>query len=151
MSDIPDPILSDGLPSSGRPKFPFFTDAPNRLTQEEMARLGEREEKIRAQRGAKHDAGKIRAGVIILDFPNALEAVAKVATFGCQKYAPHSWSTVPDGDDRYFDAMIRHMLAEAKGEIADNESGIDHFAHVAWNALALLELHLRRVNAPKIP
>ena len=101
--------------------------------------------------GAKHDAGKIRAGVVILDFPHALEAVAKVATFGCQKYAPHSWSTVPDGDARYFDAMIRHMLAEAQGEIADNESGIDHFAHVAWNALALLELHLRRTAAPTLP
>ena len=101
--------------------------------------------------GAKHDAGKIRAGVMVVDFPHALEAVAKVSTFGCQKYAPHSWTNVPDAEARYFDAFMRHLLAEAKGEIVDPESHIDHLAHVAWNALALLELHLRRAAAPTLP
>lgn len=35
--------------------------------------------------GAKHDAGKIRAGLVLADFPRALLAVGEVATFGCPR------------------------------------------------------------------
>jgi hypothetical protein len=41
------------------------------------------------------------------------------------------------------DAMIRHMLAHLRGEPKDEESGLDHLAHMAWNALCVLELKLR--------
>ena len=92
--------------------------------------------------GAKHDAGKVRAGLIVKDFPRALTAVAWVGTFGTQKYTAHSWQTVPDAATRYYDAFHRHILAEAAGETRDPESGLPHAAHVAWNALALLELQL---------
>ena len=51
--------------------------------------------------GAKHDAGKVRAGLLVKDFPRALTAVAWVGTFGAQKYAAHSWRTVPDSAIRY--------------------------------------------------
>lgn len=134
-----------GVTLTGEPNF-------QRLTIEQMEKLADESRRsVDRILGAKHDAGKIRAGVMFVDFPHALEAVAKVSTFGCQKYAPHSWTNVPDAEARYFDAFMRHLLAEAKGEIVDKESGLDHLAHVAWNALALLELHLRRAEAPTLP
>ena len=94
--------------------------------------------------GAKHDAGKVRAGLLVKDFPHALTAVARVATFGANKYTAHSWRTVPDAAARYHDALYRHILAQASGEINDPESGLPHAAHIAWNALALLELEFRK-------
>lgn len=97
--------------------------------------------------GMKHDAGKARAGLMIEDFPRALAAVSHVVTFGAEKYAPHSWKTVSDARARYYDAFLRHILAEASGEMNDPESGLPHAAHVAWNALALLELHLTKGQA----
>lgn len=93
--------------------------------------------------GAKLDAGKNRAALVLGDFALALDAVAHVGTFGAQKYSAHGWLGVPDGHARYSDAMMRHFLAEAAGERSDRESGISHAAHLAWNALARLELELR--------
>lgn len=93
--------------------------------------------------GAKLDAGKLRAGLVLGDFAHALLAVARVGTFGAVKYTPHGWLSVSDGVDRYTDALYRHLLAEARGEKFDSESSIEHAAHAAWNALARLELMLR--------
>ena len=92
--------------------------------------------------GAKHDSGKVRAALPIQDFPRALVAVAWVSTFGAEKYAAHSWKMVPRAGERYEDALHRHILAQASGEVNDPESGLPHAAHIAWNALAMLELQL---------
>lgn len=94
--------------------------------------------------GAKLDAGKNRVGLMVQGFPRALEAVSEVATYGAAKYTPGGWITVPDGLDRYTDAMHRHLLAEARGEKFDAESGLEHAAMAAWNALARLELMRRK-------
>lgn len=94
--------------------------------------------------GAKLDAGKLRAGLVIGDFARALTAVAEIGTFGAAKYTAHGWISVPDGEARYTDALHRHLLAEARGEEFDAESGLRHAAHAAWNALARLDLELRR-------
>lgn len=99
------------------------------------------------QPGAKLDAGKVRAG-LLLDFSHALHAVAQVSTFGAAKYSPGGWTKVPDGQRRYTDALLRHQLAMGMGESHDPESGLLHAAHIAWNALAVLELKLRH-NAPR--
>ena len=91
----------------------------------------------------KHDEGKIRAGLVLGDFSAALEEVCKVGTFGAEKYSAHGWLEVPDASERYTDAMLRHYLAHAQGIATDPESGLPHLAHLAWNALAVLELELR--------
>ena len=93
--------------------------------------------------GVKHDADKQLAGILYEDFPHALSGVADVATFGARKYTRNGWRTVPEGLQRYTDAMHRHLLAAAKGERLDPDSGLPHCAHIAWNALALAELELR--------
>jgi hypothetical protein len=93
--------------------------------------------------GAKLDAGKNRIGMVLFGFANALQEVSRVGTFGANKYTDNGWMSVPDGEARYTDAMLRHLLSEASGERIDEESGMLHAAQTAWNSLARLELMLR--------
>lgn len=93
--------------------------------------------------GAKLDAGKPRISLIINGFPRALWAIAEVATYGARKYSDGGWQSVPNGQERYFDAGLRHMLKQAMGEEKDLDSGLLHLQQKAWNALAELELYLR--------
>lgn len=88
----------------------------------------------------KYDGGKNIAGILFEDFPRALDGVASVATFGAEKYARSSWQSVPNAAQRYRDALVRHQLAQGRGEKVDPESGRPHSWHIAWNALALIEL-----------
>jgi hypothetical protein len=92
----------------------------------------------------KYDAGKapIFRGFLSY-FPRAIRAVAEVSGFGAEKYAWHGWERVDDGFNRYSDAMVRHIIAEGEGESLDPDSGLLHAAHIAWNALARLELLIR--------
>ena len=92
----------------------------------------------------KYDGGKVCAfRGLIQYFPRASTAVAEISTFGAQKYAWNGWENVPDGINRYSDAMVRHLLKEGAGEVLDPDSGLLHAAHCAWGALARLELMLR--------
>ena len=92
----------------------------------------------------KYDGGKaaLFRGLINY-FPRAVYAVAEISTFGAKKYAWDGWEGVEDGFNRYSDAMVRHLIAEGKGEVFDPDSGLRHAAHTAWGALARLELQLR--------
>ena len=94
--------------------------------------------------GAKLDAGKNRLGLVLGGFALALEEVGRVGTFGAAKYTENGWKSVPDGVSRYTDAMYRHLMQEAQGELIDPESGMFHAAQAAWNALARLDLMLRK-------
>ena len=94
--------------------------------------------------GMKYDGGKPCMALLLDGCPNALEAVAQVLTFGAQKYAAHSWQTVPEGEERYKSALLRHLTAVGKGEELDSESNLHHLAHAACNALFILELELRK-------
>ena len=91
--------------------------------------------------GAKLDDGKIRAA-LLEDFSLALMAVSEVLTYGAEKYSPHGWTFVGNGEERYRDAAWRHLLAGCKEE-SDRESGLPHEAMVIWNFLAAYELKLR--------
>ena len=92
----------------------------------------------------KYDGGKtpIFRGAVSY-FPRAIEAVASVSAFGASKYAWKGWESVPDGFNRYSDALVRHLAYEGKGEVVDPDSGLLHAAHSAWNALARLELLIK--------
>jgi len=91
--------------------------------------------------GAKLDHGKPRVHLVLGAFRFALIEVARVGTVGAEKYSDHGWLSVPNGIERYTDAMYRHLLCEP-GSL-DKDTGLDHAAHAAWNALAVLELKLR--------
>lgn len=98
----------------------------------------------------KYDGGKspiYRGGLSY--FPRAISAVSAVSAFGASKYAWDGWRSVSDGYNRYSDALVRHLGYEAEGEDLDNDSGLLHAAHAAWNALARLELLLSKTEEVK--
>lgn len=97
--------------------------------------------------GAKLDAGKPEAA-LLARFGLALMEVAKVATFGANKYSRGGWQHVEDGERRYNDALWRHLLSCEYEDVAA-DSGLAHEAHLAWNALARLELKLREQRKSK--
>lgn len=100
--------------------------------------------------GAKLDAGKPRAAMVLGGFARALWKIAEVGTFGAMKYTDNGWQEVENGEARYDDAGMRHWLLEHMGEQADPESEMLHAAHDAWNALARLDLMLREAErAPR--
>lgn len=84
------------------------------------------------------DQHEPRPALVLGGFVLALRAVTEVGTFG----ADNGWRSVPDGQQRYTDAMLRHWLADPCGLSPDPDSGLAHAAHLAWNALARLELML---------
>lgn len=92
--------------------------------------------------GAKLDAGKPRVGLVLRGFSRALQEVSKVGTFGAEKYSPNGWKEVKNGKERYDDATWRHLLQENPDSL-DEESGLLHAAHAAWDALATLEFLLK--------
>jgi hypothetical protein len=97
--------------------------------------------------GAKLDAGKtpVLRGAVQY-FPRALIAVAGVSAYGAEKYTWGGWESVPDGVDRYSDAMGRHLVGEVIDGPIDPLTDLMHAAQVAWNALARLELMLRDIE-----
>ena len=101
--------------------------------------------------GAKLDDGKLLPDLVLGDFARALTAVVEVGTFGARKYSRSGWIHVPDGINRYGEAKQRHWLKEKTGEAYDPDSGLLHAAHEAWNALARLDLILRKQEQAAAP
>lgn len=99
--------------------------------------------------GAKLDSGKVRPGLVLGGFARALWAVSEVGTFGAAKYSDNGWVTVPNGEARYEDADLRHWLKDKMGQTTDEDSNLTHLAHKAWNALAVLDLAIRKQEQVK--
>jgi hypothetical protein len=76
----------------------------------------------------KHDAGKLMMHLIE---PAFLEGLAAVLTLGAAKYTADNWKVCPDPFARYYSALQRHLVAYAKGESQDPESGYSHLYHAA--------------------
>lgn len=94
--------------------------------------------------GVKYDTGKPLVGTLCRIFPNALLEVGKCIEFGTHKYPEvDNWQRVDDAFNRYQDAMIRHLLKHNLGQENDEETNLYHLSHMAWNALAILELYIR--------
>lgn len=93
--------------------------------------------------GKKYDEGKNRMGLVLQGFSDALWEVGRVGTFGANKYSPNSWQNLTNGKERYLDALCRHLFKHLQGEKVDDESGLLHLSHLAWNALCLLEFELK--------
>ena len=87
--------------------------------------------------GSKHDTGKPLMGAVP---PSALLAVARVLTFGAEKYGRDNWRQVESAETRYLDAALRHINAYQRGELADPESGESHLAHAVCSLMFMLEM-----------
>ena len=94
------------------------------------------------EKGVKLDEGKPRLDLVLGDFADALWCVGVVGTYGANKYTDKGWQEVDNGIERYGNAMLRHYLNYRKGIVFDDESSLLHLAHMAWNALAILQLYL---------
>lgn len=93
--------------------------------------------------GTKYDQDKLQYTLI----PSyALAEVARNLTIGLKKYKERdNWKKVPNAEQRYLDALYRHLEAHRRGEIYDPDSSVPDMAHmaaVAVNAMFLLEFML---------
>lgn len=84
----------------------------------------------------KYDVDKLRFDLLPA---GPLMEIAKVFTYGAQKYADRNWEKGMEWG-RLFAATQRHLWAFWAGEDADPESKLLHLAHAGFGILALLEL-----------
>ena len=89
--------------------------------------------------GIKFDADKPQMNLLFQEVPTALIKVSECLSVGEKKYGRGNWKAVDNLEDRYLAALTRHLTAYYQGEKVDAESGKSHLAHVAVNALFLLD------------
>ena len=94
-------------------------------------------------KGLKFDDAKLRWDLLPME---CVEEVVKVLSFGSRKYAPNNWKAVEQGSERYYAALMRHLVAYRKGEEIDPESGLSHLSHVMCNLVFLIWLDKNKEN-----
>ena len=95
---------------------------------------------------------KVRMELVDQGFPLALLELAKVMTWANENkgYKDHDWRNIPNAENAFKGAAARHRVkfdaqrsfGSEMLDCTDEESGIIHLAHEAFNVLALLELAL---------
>lgn len=95
----------------------------------------------------KSDEGKNRLDLV---FPNFIEEIGKIRTYGCNKYHdPENWRTIENAKQRYTAAAMRHFNAWRMGKKIDKESGLRHLSHCACNIMFLIELEIQEEKKRK--
>ena len=130
-----------------RPPLKALLENRSLMTWESSINFMEGKKVDESKVGQKFDGAKMPVVQGFLQyFPRAVEAVTGVSVYGTVKYNngkfPTTWKQVPDGIIRYTNALGRHLLAEFMGQARCPESGLQHAAQAAWNAMARLELML---------
>jgi uncharacterized HAD superfamily protein len=87
--------------------------------------------------GIRFDQNKIRHDLVSA---NAINELAKVLTFGAQKYAPNNWR-LGMAWSRVLGSSKRHLNAIERGEDYDPETGLLHAAHVMCNMMFLTDYY----------
>ena len=83
-----------------------------------------------------HDSGKVPLQYIL--FMEGLDDVAKVGEFGAKKYSQYNYKAGMPWM-KLAGSMARHLAAWIRGNDLDQESGLPHLAHLAYDALMLLD------------
>jgi len=86
-----------------------------------------------AATGTKQDLDKPRLGLVDSLF---LWGLARVLTFGANKYSEHQWRG-GISYSRLYNALQRHLTAWNAGEDTDPESGLPHLDHAACELMFL--------------
>lgn len=114
------------MPTKKIPKKPLWPGVDKVIAK----RLGFESE------GQKYDQGKLMYDLIPME---CMDELAKILTYGATKYGkPSRWETVPDMENRYFAALMRHLSRNRQGEKLDPESGYSHLSHALCNVVFLL-------------
>lgn len=87
--------------------------------------------------GIRHNQGKLKYHLIP---PNAMKKIAEVFTMGSSKYGDRNWENGMKWSNVYA-SLTRHLQEFLAGNDYDSESGLLHMAHVAVNAIFLLEYY----------
>lgn len=96
-------------------------------------------------KGKKYDEGKPMVGTLCSVFPKALMGIGACIEFGTHKYPkPDNWRKVKNGEKRYRDSLMRHLLKFLMGEEIDRETKLPHLYHACWNLLAITEFYLMK-------
>ena len=90
-------------------------------------------------KGLKYDGEKPMMHLLP---PKAINEVAKVLTFGAQKYDEENWRKLDNLQSRYTSGALRHIFAHIDSETLDTESGFSHLAHAICCLLFKLEIEL---------
>ena len=96
--------------------------------------------------GVKYDGEKPKMHLLP---PKAINEVAKVLTFGAQKYDEENWRKLEDLQSRYSSGALRHIFAHLDSENLDPESGLSHLAHAICCLLFKLEIELENAKIEK--
>jgi hypothetical protein len=89
--------------------------------------------------GTKHDDNKPNWNLMPW---HALGEVQRVMDYGAKKYSENNWMYVKRPRPRYSAAMFRHIIAYARGETHDSESGLHHLAHAVCCALFIIHFEM---------
>jgi hypothetical protein len=95
----------------------------------------------------KHDSSKPRLGLLPW---TSLTEIAKVLTFGADKYEKYNWRK-GFTYERVMGATLRHLAAFSEGEDNDPETGLSHLAHAGCNVLFLLHFVITNTGTDDRP
>lgn len=113
------------------------------LTRDVGVKLAETHVDVRkSEVGVKFDADKAPLHLIPVE---CLEEVAKVLSYGSQKYSDWNWAKGFKWS-RLYGATLRHLYAHMRGEDKDKETNISHLTHATCNLLFLMYHELHQVG-----
>ncbi len=123
-------------------KKEMLKSATQEMLEFDVSSLVDKQEEVQVP-GTKYDKDKLQYSLI----PSyALQEVARNLTIGLKKYKERdNWKKVPEAQQRYLDALYRHLEAHRRGELYDPDSSVPdmlHLAAVAVNAMFLMEFLL---------
>lgn len=113
----------------------FYGEDQLRLVN--LVRSSDFDSSLRTRKNDKNQMELVDTG-----FPNALMVLGEVMTWAAKNkgYLPNDWKDIPNPNMSLLGAASRHRNKRLKGEEFDDESGLPHLAHEAFNVLAQLEL-----------
>lgn len=95
----------------------------------------------------KYDQDKPRWDLLPIE---PIEEVVKALTYGANKYADNNWKTVEPFVERYYAAMMRHIVEWRKGNLIDAESGLSHLTHAMCCMLFLMTKEVGKKQFVKV-
>lgn len=93
-------------------------------------------------KGAKLDTGKPQMWLVPLE---SIRAIATLMTKALDKYPDKdNWKKIENGEERYLNALLRHLCEIQEGIDIDEETGLPHAYAVGANALFYLYHYMKR-------
>lgn len=92
--------------------------------------------------GTKLDTGKPQMWLVPME---SIRAIAILMTKALDKYPDKdNWKKIDNGEERYLNALLRHLCEIQEGIDIDEETGLPHAYAVGANALFYLYHYMKR-------